>query len=216
MVEAWAAGLGVGYLIGSVPVGLWIGRLVQGIDLREVGSGRIGATNALRRLGPRWSLLIFGLDLLKGAGPLLIMYLVWDSPTAEALTGLAVVVGHVYPLFAGFRGGRGAAPGMGAMLVMTPIAAVVGFGVALVLLPATRIMSLTVLVGLVGVSLTQALLVAFWEEPVAYYGYATGTFVIIAFAHRDNIQRLLAGTEPKVGQSARRPGRPAEGAEPLS
>lgn len=216
MVEAWAAGLGVGYLLGSVPVGLWIGRLVQGIDLREVGSGKTGATNALRRLGLKWSLLVFVLDLLKGVLPVLLIYLLWDSPTGEALAGLAVVVGHIYPLFAGFRGGRGATVGVGAALVMTPIAAAVGFGLALVLLPGTRIMSLTVLVALVGVSLTQALLVAWGEEPVAYYGYATGAFVIIAFAHRDNIQRLLAGTEPKVGQSARRPSLPAERAEPRS
>lgn len=198
MVEAWVTGLGVGYLVGSVPVGLWIGRKVGRVDLRSIGSGRTGATNVLRRLGPKWSLLVFTLDLLKGALPVLILLLVWDSPTGEVLAGLSVIMGHIYPLFARFRGGRGATVGLAALLTLTPPAAAT-LVVLAVLLATTRIMSLSVLLGAVVICTTQGLLVAFGDYPDAYYGYAAAAFAIILFAHRDNIARLIAGTEPKLG-----------------
>ncbi len=205
MAEAWVTALLVGYLLGSIPVGLWIGRVVGGVDLRQVGSGKTGATNTLRRLGKKWSLLVLGLDVSKGALPVLIVYLVWDSPTAEALAGLAAITGHIYPLLAGFRGGRGGATALGAILVLTPLAGAVAAGLTIGLLATTRVMSLSTLVALAGGALTQALLVAFADEPTAYYAYAVGAFVIISISHRDNIVRLLKGTEPTLGRTRTTP-----------
>ena len=210
MIEAWIVALAAGYLIGSIPAGLWIGRAAGGIDLRTAGSRRTGATNVLRSLGLRWSALVFALDIAKGALPVAIVLAAWDSPTAEVLAGLAAVGGAIFPLYAGFRGGRGAATGLGALLALTPLAGVIALGLLSVLLLVTRIMSLSVLLGMAATAAAQGLLVAFRDGPDAYYGYAVGAFVIITLAHRDNVWRLLAGTEPRLGQTGRSQPLPAE------
>ena len=202
MVEAWIAGLIAGYLIGSVPNGLWIGRLVSGADLRSDGSGKIGATNALRKLGPRWAALIFLLDLGKGVLPVAIIMLAFSSPTGEMLAALATLIGHIYPVFAGFRGGRAAAPGLGAVFIMTPAAAVIALATGAGLLVTTRIVSLAVLLGMIVSAVGQGLLVAYGGEPDAYYGFVVVSWLIITFAHRDNISRLMAGTERVLGRPA--------------
>ena len=114
MVEVWVIAGVVGYLLGSIPTGLWIGKWRGGEDIRATGSGRTGATNTFRALGIRWSVTVLVLDALKGGIPILIVMLVWDSPTGEVVGGLAAVIGHQFPLYAGFRGGRGAATALGA------------------------------------------------------------------------------------------------------
>jgi len=200
MIEAWVVGLIAGYLIGSIPNGLWIGRLVSGTDLRSDGSGKIGTTNAFRKLGPRWALLIFALDIGKGVLPVAIIMLAFESPTGEVLAALATLIGHIYPVFAGFRGGRAAATGVGAVLILTPPAALIALATGACLMVTTRIMSLTVLLGMVVSAVTQGLLVAYGGEPDAYYGFVVGSWLIIMFAHRDNISRLATGTERVLGR----------------
>ena len=185
----------MGYLIGSVPVGLWIGHWLSGEDLRGEGSGKIGATNAYRRFGLQWSLIIFLLDVAKGALPVVLVHVAFDSPTAEVLAGLAAIMGHIYPLYANFRGGRAAATGFGALLILTPTAALAAILTAVVILFLSRVMSLSVLLGLVVASVSQGLLVAYGGEPDAYYGFAVMAWLLITVAHRDNIQRLINGTE---------------------
>ncbi|PZC49852.1 MAG: glycerol-3-phosphate acyltransferase PlsY [Chloroflexi bacterium] len=202
MLEAWIAGLVVGYLIGSVPNGLWVGRLVAKTDLRAEGSGKIGTTNAYRKLGLRWALIIFSLDVGKGVLPVAILMLAFDSPTGEVLAALATLIGHIYPLFAGFRGGRAAATGWGAILILTPFAALVAIAVAAALLGITRIMSLTVLLGMTVSAVAQGLLIAYGGEPDAYYGFVVASWLIVLLAHRDNIVRLAAGTERVLGRPA--------------
>lgn len=195
MVEAWVVGLVGGYLIGSVPMGLWIGRWCRGVDLRAGGSGKIGATNVYRSLGLRWSLLVFLLDTAKGVVAVAIVRFAFDSPTADVLAGLAALIGHVYPLFAGFRGGRAAATGLGTVLILTPSAGGIAICVWLGVLAGGRIMSLAVLLALTVSSVTQGLLVAYGGEPDAYYGFVVASWVIIIIAHRDNIRRLASGSE---------------------
>jgi len=202
MIEAWIVALVAGYLIGSVPNGLWIGRLVSGADLRSEGSGKIGATNAFRKLGLRWAVLIVLLDMGKGVLPVAIIMLAFDSPTGEALAALSAIIGHIYPLFAGFRGGRAAATGWGAILILTPPAALIAVASGVGILATTRIMSLTVLLGMTVSAVTQALLVAYGGEPDAYYGYIVASSLIVLLAHRDNIVRLAAGTERQLGRPA--------------
>ncbi len=207
MAEAWIAAPIIGYLIGSVPIGLWIGRFVADADLRSDGSGKIGTTNAYRALGLRWALVIFALDVGKGVLPVAIIMLVFHSPSAEVLAALATMIGHILPLFAGFRGGRAAATGWGALLMLTPIAALAGLVAGLVLVGVTRIMSLSVLLGVVVCLSAQGLLVAVGAEPDAYYGFAVAAWIIVLAAHRDNIARLAAGTERVVGRPS--PAEPA-------
>ena len=211
MVEVWVVGLAVGYLLGSVPVGLWLSHRIGGVDPRSGGSGKIGATNVYRRLGLRWSFLVFLLDSGKGALPVVIMRLVFDSPSGEVLAALAAILGHVYPLYAGFRGGRAASTGFGAVLILTPSAAGIALLSGIAIAGSTRIMSLGVLLGLTVSAVTQGLLVAYGGEPTAYYGFVVGAWLLIGFAHRDNIQRLSRGTERVLGQRAPS-ARPAAGA----
>ena len=202
MIEAWIVALVAGYLIGSVPNGLWIGRLVSGADLRSEGSGKIGATNAFRKLGLRWAILIVLLDMGKGVLPVAIIMLAFDSPTGEVLAALSAIIGHIYPLFAGFRGGRAAATGWGAILILTPAAALIAIASGVGILATTRIMSLTVLLGMTVSAVTQGLLVAYGGEPDAYFGFVVASSLIVLLAHRDNIVRLAAGTERQLGRPA--------------
>jgi glycerol-3-phosphate acyltransferase PlsY len=202
MIEAWVVGLAAGYLLGSIPVGLWIGRSVHGVDLRAGGSGKIGATNAYRRLGLKWSLLVFLLDVSKGIVPVVIVRAAFDSPTGDVLAGMAAIVGHVYPVYAGFHGGRAAATGFGALLILTPMIGAVAILVCIAILAITRIMSLAVILGITVSGASQGLLVAFGGEPDAYYGFAVGAWLVVLFAHRDNLRRLAAGQERVLGRSS--------------
>ena len=195
MVEAWIVGGVVGYLLGSIPTGLWIGKWRGGGDIRASGSGRTGATNTFRALGLRWSIAVLVLDAFKGALPILIVFVTWDSPTGEVVGGLAAVVGHQFPLFAGFRGGRGAATALGGMIGLMPMGALFALGSAIPILLRIRVMSLATLTGATSAAVGISLLAAVGDAPDAYIGYAVGTWVLVFWGHRDNLERLAAGTE---------------------
>lgn len=201
MIEAWVVGLLIGYLLGSIPTGLWLGRWRGGVDIRSSGSGRTGATNTFRSLGLRWSVLVLLLDGLKGAVPILIVRAVWDSPTGDVLAGLAAIVGHQFPLYAGFKGGRGAATAMGASLAIVPVGLAFALLTALPVLTVSRVMSLSVLLGATAAGLAIALLAWFSETPDAYGGFAAGAWALIVWGHRDNIKRILDGTERVLTRS---------------
>ena len=215
MIEAWIVGVCIGYLIGSVPVGLWVGKYLVGVDVRSGGSGKIGATNAFRRLGLRWSVLVFGIDVAKGVIPVLIVRTIFDSPTTEVIAALSSVVGHIYPIYANFRGGRAAATGFGALLVMSPPGAAITIGVAIVVLGLTRIMSLSVLLGMSVGAVLHGLSVAHTSDADSYLGFSVGAWLIVTFAHRDNIARLFAGTERILGQTEPNADAPGEDRAPV-
>lgn len=200
MIEVWIYGIVAGYLVGSIPIGLWIGRYIYGIDLRTTGSGKIGTTNAYRRFGLKWSLVVFIGDVSKGVVPVALIYLLFDSSVGEAMTALAVLIGHIYPVFAGFKGGRAAAPCYGVFLILTPEVAIVALLLGSIIIISTRIMSLAVVLGMTVSSVTQGLLIAFGGEPEAYYLFSVGAWLIILFAHRDNLQRLMTGRERVLGK----------------
>ena len=202
---------GIGYLLGSVPVGLIVGRVARGIDIRDFGSGRTGFTNVVRTVGARWGVVALAGDLAKGAGPVLIAFVVSDEPYVHAAAGLAVAIGHDWPIFAGFRGGRGVAASYGVALALNPIAALALLPVAIGLVAVTRIMSL-MSVGLAPVLAgVFVALAALDMQPWAYAGYAVVAAALLLVLHRENIERLLAGTEPKIGLGG---DRRAEGAAP--
>lgn len=194
----------IGYGLGSVPFGLLAGRVARGIDIREFGSGGTGFTNVLRTVGPRWGAAVLVADLAKGAVPVVIAWLISDEPFVQAVAGLAAAIGHDWPAIAGFRGGRGVATSYGAALAMNPIASVAMLPVAAGLLAVTRIMSV-MSVGLAPVmALVFIVLAAAGLHPWAYAIYAIAAAAIVVWQHRENIRRLLAGTEPRIGQGGTR------------
>ena len=197
---AFLVALGAGYLLGSLPVGLWVGRVARGIDIRQYGSGKTGVTNVARTVGVRWGVVALAGDLAKGAVPVLIARLISDEPYVQAVAGLAAAIGHDWPAYVGFRGGRGVATSYGAALAMSPIpaAALLPFGIGVV--AATRIMSL-LSVGMAPVlAAVFIVLAAAGFHPWAYAVYAIVAAAQVVFLHWENVQRLLAGTEPKLGQ----------------
>ena len=203
--------VGIGYLIGSVPVGLVVGRVARGIDIRDFGSGKTGFTNVLRTVGTRWGVVALAGDLAKGAGPVLIAFALSDEPYVHAAAGLAVAIGHDWPVFAGFRGGRGVAASYGVALALNPMASLALLPVAIGLVAVTRIMSLMSL-GLAPVLAgVFVVLAALGMQPWAYAGYAVVSAGLLLVLHRQNISRLLAGTEPRIGEGG---DRRAEGATP--
>ncbi len=195
-----------GYLIGAVPVGLMIGRLVGGIDLREHGSGRTGATNTLRTIGIPWALGVFVLDLAKGALPVVLVGWLYTAgpagspPWVAAAAGVAAIGGHVRSVFIRFTGGRGVATFVGAMLATAPLVVAVVIPAALLIIWRTRFVSLGSLCGAVLAPVATAVLVVGGGAELAAVALAAGGAVVVIAAHADNIARLRAGTERRLGR----------------
>ncbi|HWC30169.1 MAG TPA: glycerol-3-phosphate 1-O-acyltransferase PlsY [Dehalococcoidia bacterium] len=189
-----------GYLLGSIPFGLIMTRLNGGVDLRDYGSGKTGFTNSLRVLGLRRSLPVFIGDFLKGVVAAALPLAWTDDPWAQAAGGLAAVCGHVWPIFARFRGGRGVLTGLGVLVFLNPLAVLAVAPLAAIVLKTTRYMSLT---SISGAALAACLFVAFAaidEHPWAYAVAACIGGALIIALHHDNIARLRAGTERRVGE----------------
>jgi len=193
-----------GYLLGSIPVGLLVGRKAQGVDVREYGSGKTGFTNSVRVLGLKRSLPVFLGDFGKGVLAALLPLIYTDDPWARALGGLAAIVGHVWPVFAGFRGGRGVLAGLGALAALDPLALAIVIPVAGLTLLATKYMSMTSIVGCTTGAIVFVVFAAVGIHAWALAFAAVCGATLIVVLHRDNIKRLLAGTEPKVGRGGQR------------
>ena len=196
----------LGYLIGAIPFGLIIGRLARGIDLREFGSHRTGATNALRTLGLQWAALVFILDVTKGvAAVLLARVLFADDPFVEwaaAVAGFAAIVGHNWSVFIRFTGGRGVATSAGAMGAMSIWTILVLAPIVIGVIWRTRFVSLG---SITGSLLAPVVTAAFWALDLASVpaiAYALASGLLVTAAHADNIARLRAGTERRIGQKA--------------
>jgi glycerol-3-phosphate acyltransferase PlsY len=188
-----ALGLGVAaYLVGSVPTGLWLGRLVGGVDVRRGGSHRTGATNVQRTLGTRAGIAVLLIDFGKGLGVVLAVRALTGNDYVAAAAGLAAVVGHVFPLFAGFRGGRGVATGAGAVCGLAPAAVVLAFLTLAAVVTLTRYVSL----GPIWVLLLRGRT----PQSDAALPLAIVTGALVALAHADNVQRLLRGRESRLGK----------------
>jgi glycerol-3-phosphate acyltransferase PlsY len=186
------------YVAGSIPVGSLVASRVGGPDLRSIGSGRTGGTNALRALGRKWAAVVVLGDLLKGALPVLVARIVTGDPLVEALCGGAAVAGAIWSIFAGFRSGRGVGAGVGTMLVMQPLAVLLATPVFVVAILLTRYVSVGSLLGSAAMFPAMLLLLLLIPEtPLPYVLYAAFGTVLIWLAHADNIERLIHGTERK-------------------
>ena len=199
------------YLVGAVPWGLLIGKWSSGVDVRSIGSGNIGSSNVLRTLGVKHAVLVLFLDVAKGAAAVLTARALADVADLSSLetsylemsAALAALVGHNWPIYLRFKGGRGVATGLGGMLALFPIGGVIALIIGVSLMKITRYISLGSIVGvpLGGLSLV---LFGFLGEFSAVYGiYGGAAAVIIVGRHRANIVRLLAGTEARLGQSVK-------------
>jgi len=201
----------IGYLLGSVPTGLIVGRLARGIDIRRYGSGKTGFTNALRTIGLRASLPVLVIDLAKGALTVVIARLLSDNAYVQAVGGLAAVAGHDWPVFAGFRGGRGVGTSFGVLLGMNPLVGLALIPMAIAIAFVTRYMSVVSISGAVLATGVLIGLAAAGVLPAAYAVYAGLAGALVIVLHRENIQRLLAGTEPKIGRGGERRAEEARG-----
>jgi glycerol-3-phosphate acyltransferase PlsY len=198
----------IGYGIGSVQFGLLVGRITRGVDIRDYGSGATGATNVIRTSGAKAGVLVIILDIAKGIAPVYIGIGLGhaagidhdERAWAAAAGAFAAVCGHVWPAWAGFRGGKAVASGFGAALAMNPLAAVAMIPVAAAIVATARMMSLMSVTMAPLMALFFVILAALGISPWAYAAYSVGAAALIVFRHRANIGRLLAGTEPRIGR----------------
>jgi len=185
-----AGAIAVAYVLGSIPVAWLVVRRFARLDVRRVGSGNVGATNALRATTPAIGLFVAFADAAKGALAVWLARRAHASDGAVALAAVAAVAGHVFPVWLRFRGGKGVATASGAFGVLAPIAAAVALVVFVAIVWSTRLVSLGSLAG------TLALVgAAAWHEPIVITGAAAAVAVLIVVRHHANIVRLRAGTE---------------------
>ena len=203
----------IGYLWGSIPAGYWMGKLIRGkdFDIRDYGSHKIGATNVLRTLGRVPALIVLLFDLSKGIGPTLIATLVpifYGDGWGPTVAALAALIGHIYPVFIGFKGGRGVLTGAGALLIISPLTFFISFVTLAIAILTSRYVSLGSIVGSLTTIICGILFYFIGLLNPAFFGKVTLAqlvFLVIGPAlviivHYDNIGRLLSGTERKLGQ----------------
>ena len=195
--------IAIAYFIGSIPTAVLLSRIYFGIDIREYGSGNSGATNTFRVLGPRWGTLVMVFDILKGvvATSLYIFlpyYLTseWDRTNFMVGLGLAAVLGHIFPIWADFRGGKGVATLFGMILAIQPLVAACCVGVFMLVLYLTRFVSLSSI--LASVAFAVFILFVFNEQEPLYRAFALAVTLTVLLTHQKNISRLLRGSESKV------------------
>ena len=186
----------VAYLLGSVSFAVLIVRAVTGKDIRAEGSGNAGATNVLRGHGRRLALLVALLDVAKGAAAVLLMRLVTADPAWTAAAGLAAILGHVFPIFYGFRGGKGVATAVGAFLVLAPLAVLCCLGVFVLVVALTRYVSLGSVISLALLSPVAGLLFHASRPVVTAAGL---TALVVLLKHLGNLKRIAKGEERKLG-----------------
>jgi acyl phosphate:glycerol-3-phosphate acyltransferase len=184
----------LGYLIGSVPFALVLARY-RGLDLRKVGSGNLGAANVLRASGATAGVMVAMLDIGKGAISVLVAGQLSDGSAAPALAGLAAIVGHIYPIWLRFRGGKGVATACGAFAMLTPLAAAPALAAFIATVWITRYVSL----GSVLASVLLPPVAYVTGSPAPVVAVAVAASILIVFRHRTNLARLSRGTEPHIG-----------------
>ena len=195
----------LGYFFGSFPAGYFAGRLA-GVDVRTVGSGNIGATNVLRVLGKKWGYPVFAIDALKGLIPVRIaLMLASHSPTTKPyaeyfaiLAGLMAVAGHTFPVWLGFKGGKGVATSAGAIIGLMPLAVPIIFLIWVIVFETTRYVSLASIIAALALPIIASLF-AFWKfvDTWALIYFSILIMLLVLWRHRSNFSRLLKGTEQR-------------------
>ena len=186
----------LGYLLGSLPSGWLAGRWLKNIDIRELGSGSTGATNVLREVGKGPALVVFLIDVGKGAAAVLIARALGLSDWIQVLAGLTALAGHIWPVWLGFKGGKAVATGLGLFLGLAWPVGLASFGVFLLTLWLFRIVSLSSVLA----ALSLPLLMIRFSGIGSYILIALVAMGLVLWRHRSNLSRILEGSEPKIGQ----------------
>lgn len=210
IIAKFVAVVVIAYLLGSIPFGLIVSKLRSGIDVRKYGSGKTGATNVMRAVGTKLGFLTIGLDGFKaglavqlakviiGNGILTIGSIPLDWQVAQVIAGIAALVGHNWPLFAKFKGGRGVAAYFGTLFVISPLAAIFGIEVLVVSALLSRHMSLGSMLGALAAWCLLLTLTIVNNSPPVYLIYGSIATGLLIYLHRDNVKRLKQGTERKL------------------
>jgi glycerol-3-phosphate acyltransferase PlsY len=185
------------YLMGAVPFGLFFGKIFSNIDVRSVGSGNIGATNVLRAAGKKAAVMTLLADCLKGFLPVFAVNFAFHNDAITGLTGAAAILGHNYPIYLAFKGGKGVATSFGVVLAVAPR---IGLVCLLAWLIAARIWRYSSLSALIAFALFPVITFIVHPESRPFGLLSLFVFGMIYYRHRENIKRLLSGTEPKIGQ----------------
>jgi glycerol-3-phosphate acyltransferase PlsY len=188
----------VGYLLGSIPFGFLLSRRWAGLDIRQAGSGNVGAANVLRTTGIAAAVTVMLLDVAKGVGSVLVAERLTVGATGPAAAGLAAIVGHIYPVWLRFRGGKGVATACGVFSVLTPAA----LGPAVALFVGSVWLTRYVSLGSVLASVALGPVAYALDAPLAFVACAVAAAAVIVFRHRSNLARLVSGTERRIGQKA--------------
>jgi len=189
----------VSYLIGSIPFGYIFAKTFGKTDIREHGSGNIGATNVLRVMGWKLALPVFILDLLKGFLAVFLAKAVGSGSLLPLAAGMLAMIGHSFPLFLGFKGGKAAATAIGVLLALSGWVTLSLFGAAMLILALTRYVSLASMIG----SLLVPLFFRLFGFELSYIIFGLALAVLVILRHQANIKRLLSGTEPKLKLGSR-------------
>lgn len=187
-------GFVLGHVCGSVPSGLWLVQAFHGIDIRNYGSKNIGTTNVFRTVGPKTAVLVLIADAFKGILAVCIMSYFFHNPLLDVVTALGALLGHNYSLFLGFKGGKGVATALGLFIFMMPKVAVASFGIWLVCVLLTRYVSL----GSIMAAIFTPPLAWYLGYPSAYVIFSVVAAFFVVLRHKENIHRLLTGTESKI------------------
>ena len=206
-----------GYLMGSIPTSIWLGKSIYGVDVRKHGSGNAGGTNVFRVLGWKPAVVVILIDISKGVVPTLFIADLapgghgLDPVYLQLIAGLAAVAGHVWTLFAGFRGGKGVGTAAGMLIVLYPYAIPFCLAVFVLVVAVTRFVSLASILGVTTLPIVQWVLILFLRKeiptPLLVLGFLLVPFVL--FTHRSNIQRILNGSENRIGAKPAKPEPPA-------
>ena len=201
----YVAVLGISYLLGSVPWGYILLKMRMGVDIQQYGSGRTGMSNVLRTAGGKVAALVLLLDVSKGVLPVFLARTIIGTSEADVAAALLALIGHNWPVFLRFHGGRGIATGAGALTILAPISAAIGFLVFVSATFASRYVSLGSITGVVAASLAMLALDLLGYSPTPYtlYGFLGGGIII--WQHRDNIRRIREGNERRLGRPSTGP-----------
>jgi glycerol-3-phosphate acyltransferase PlsY len=195
--------ISIAYFIGSIPTSVWVSRYFFGIDIRDYGSGNAGATNTYRILGSKWGTFVMIVDMLKGVIATSLYVLLpyylhneWDRTNLMIGLGLAAILGHIFPIWAGFKGGKGIATLFGMVLAIQPIVAACCVGVFLLVLFLTRFVSLSSILS--SIAFAVFILFVFNDDVTLYRVFSVAVALMVILTHQKNINRILNGTESKV------------------
>lgn len=192
----------IAYVLGSIPTSVWIGKFFYKIDIRQHGSGNAGATNTFRVMGAKAGFAVFAIDMLKGFAAVRLLYLTdfyipetGNFVNFQLALGLAAMIGHIFPVFAQFKGGKGVATLTGVVLALHPIATLITFGIFIITLLITKFVSLSSMIA--AFTFPFLLIFAFKSTTPSLVIFAMIIAILLLFTHQKNIERLLRGEEKK-------------------